>query len=89
MDGTREPGIYGLLLFMVRSLVDRPDDVNIEPVASEDGTIFRTRVHPTDVGKVIGKDGRTVRALQVIIGAAGTKLGRRFNIDVVQEPGQT
>ena len=83
LDG-RDLEIYEMLLFMVRSLVERPDDVEIDSTSSQSGCVFWIRVHSTDVGKLIGKNGRTARALQIIVSASAMTAGRRFTIDIAK-----
>jgi predicted RNA-binding protein YlqC (UPF0109 family) len=83
VDG-RDLEIYKMLLFMVRSLVDRPDDVEIDSVPNQDGSMLWIRTHPMDVARLIGKNGQTARALQIIVGASAMKLGRRFNMDIAR-----
>jgi len=85
MDRTCEQEIAELLLFMVRTIVDHPDNVRVEPISNQEGTVFLTQVHVGDMGKLIGKEGKTARALRIIVAAAGMKLKRRFDIDIVQE----
>jgi predicted RNA-binding protein YlqC (UPF0109 family) len=82
---TNELEIREMLLDIVRAMVDRPNDVEIALISSHEGFVFVVRAHQTDVGKLIGRNGQTVRALQIIASAAGLKPGLRFKIDVVQE----
>ncbi len=73
-----------MLLTIVRSLVDKPEQVEIVPVLSEASTTFRIWVDPTDVGKVIGMNGRTARALRTIVGANASKMRRSFSLDILE-----
>lgn len=73
-----------MLLTVVRSLVDRPDDVEITPLPNETSVTFRVKVHPSDMGKLIGVNGRTARALRVILGANAARLKRNLSLDIVQ-----
>lgn len=66
------------------SLVDDANAVQIELLPDHDSTILRLHVSPTDIGKVIGKQGRTARSLRTILGAASMKLHRRFSLDIVE-----
>ncbi|MGI4850783.1 MAG: KH domain-containing protein [Janthinobacterium lividum] len=70
---------------IARSLVDLPEEVFVEAVSSADGTVLRLQVAQGDVGKVIGKQGRTARSLRTIISAASMKLKHRFSLDIVEE----
>ena len=76
-----------LVLEMARALVDMPDSVSVEAFKDGDGTVLRLRVAPSDVGKVIGKQGRTARSMRTILGAASMKLKHRFALDIVEEGG--
>ena len=73
-----------LLELMAKALVDRPDDVEVSEVDEESETVLELRVDPSDVGKVIGKQGRTVRALRTVIDAAGKKHGTRYEVEVIE-----
>jgi predicted RNA-binding protein YlqC (UPF0109 family) len=77
-----------LVLEMARALVDIPDSVSVEAFKDGDGTVLRLRVAPSDIGKVIGKQGRTARSMRTILGAASMKLKHRFALDIVEESGQ-
>ena len=69
---------------ITRSLVDDADAVKIEALPDHDSTILRLHVAPGDIGKVIGKQGRTARSLRTILGAASMKLHHRFSLDIVE-----
>lgn len=73
MMGAQEKDLAEMLLAVVRSLVDRPDQVEVVPFVQEQSTTFRVWVDPTDVGKVIGMNGRTARALRTIVAANSSK----------------
>lgn len=73
-----------LLEYLTPWLVDHPEDVAIEEVTDERGTIvFELAVHPDDMGKVIGKRGRIVRSLRVLARAAGQADGQSYTVEVV------
>ena len=74
-----------LVLEMARALVDLPDSVSVEAFKDGDGTVLRLRVAASDIGKVIGKQGRTARSMRTILGAASMKLKHRFALDIVEE----
>lgn len=67
------------------ALVDNPESVTVEALADRDGTLLRLRVAQADVGKVIGKQGRTARSMRTILSAASMKLKHRFSLDIVEE----
>lgn len=73
-----------LILEIVQALVDQPDGVSVEPIDDRDATILQVRVAPQDIGKVIGKQGRTARSLRTILGAASMKLHHRFSLDIIE-----
>jgi predicted RNA-binding protein YlqC (UPF0109 family) len=73
-----------LILDIARSLVDDASAVQVEVVPDHDSTILRLHVAPGDIGKVIGKQGRTARSLRTVLGAASMKLHRRFSLDIVE-----
>lgn len=75
----------GLVAELARALVDKPEEVSVETIQDGDGTILRLRVAQSDVGKVIGKQGRTARSLRTVLSAASMKLKRRFSLDIVEE----
>ncbi|MCL5023847.1 MAG: KH domain-containing protein [Nitrospirae bacterium] len=69
---------------MARALVDSPDEVSVQEVDGEKTTVFELRVASTDLGKVIGKQGKTARAMRTILGAAGTKIGKRCVLEILE-----
>ncbi len=80
-----EPSAGELILEIARALVDQPDEVAVEEAVHDTGTVLRLRVHPTDVGKVIGKQGRTARSLRTILGAVSVKLHHRYTLEILEE----
>jgi uncharacterized protein len=70
---------------IVKALVDQPEDVSIELIEDRESTVIRLRVAHQDIGKVIGKQGRTARSLRTILGAASMKLHHRFSLDILEE----
>ena len=71
-----------LMLSLAKALVDQPEEVRVEPMTGETETVLRLYVAPDDLGKLIGKQGRTARSLRTILSAAGTRLQHRFSLDV-------
>ena len=84
MSQTDTTEVEELVLEMARALVDAPDAVELQCVNGEDSTVVRLRVAPTDVGKVIGKQGRTARSIRTLLSAAGMKLNRRFTLEILE-----
>lgn len=78
--------MHTLVLEIAKALVDEPEAVRLD-VLPESGTIvFRLQVAAKDLGKIIGKQGRTARSLRTILGAASMKLKQRFSLDIVEVP---
>jgi len=69
---------------IARALVDAPDKVSVEVAEHSDGTVLNLRVAPEDIGKVIGKQGRTARSLRTIVSAAGIKLRKRYSLEILE-----
>jgi len=69
---------------MAKALVDKPEDVAVAEVDGERTTVYELRVATTDLGKVIGKQGKTARAMRTILSAAGTKLGKRCVLEILE-----
>ncbi len=67
-----------------KSLVDNPDEVSVTQIDGEQTTILELRVAQTDLGKVIGKQGRTARAIRTILAASGMKQRRRYNLEIIE-----
>jgi predicted RNA-binding protein YlqC (UPF0109 family) len=74
-----------LVTQIARALVDIPEAVVVEAVEREESTVLRLRVAPTDVGKVIGKQGRTARSVRTILGAVSMKHHHRYTLDILEE----
>jgi predicted RNA-binding protein YlqC (UPF0109 family) len=74
-----------LVEMIVKSLVDKPDQVKVSQLNGEQSSIIELNVAPEDVGKVIGKQGRNVQAIRVILGAAGMKLKKRINLEIIEK----
>ena len=73
-----------LIETLCKALVDNPDDVKVTQIDGEQTSIMELRVHQTDLGKVIGKKGRTAQAIRTILAAAGMKQKRRFNLEIME-----
>ncbi len=77
--------IIDLVKEIATALVDHPESVVVEAISDRDGTLLRLRVAPVDVGKVIGKQGRTARSMRTILSAASMKVKHRYSLDIVEE----
>ena len=73
-----------LVIEIAKALVDIPDEVTVREVQGEQTTVLELRVAPSDLGKVIGKQGRTARSIRTLLGAAGMKLNRRFTLEILE-----
>ncbi len=73
-----------LVELIAKALVDRPEDVSVAEVDGEKTTVFELRVAQSDLGKVIGKQGKTARAMRTILSAAGTKIGKRSVLEILE-----
>ena len=73
-----------LIEMIAKALVDSPDEVVVNEVVGEQTTVFELRVAQSDLGKVIGKQGRTARAVRTLLGAAGMKLRKRFVLEILE-----
>jgi uncharacterized protein len=69
---------------IAKALVDHAEDVQVRSVDGEQVTVLELRVHPEDLGKIIGRQGRTAKALRTLLGAAGVKLRKRFTLEILE-----
>lgn len=72
-----------LVEFIARSLVDKPDEVRVDELDDRGVTVYELTVGQDDLGKVIGRQGRTARAVRTILSAAGAKTNRRYELDIL------
>jgi uncharacterized protein len=73
-----------LILCIAKSLVDKPDEVEINEIKGDKTTVFELHVAKDDLGKVIGKQGKTARAIRVILNATATKLQKRAVLEIIE-----
>jgi predicted RNA-binding protein YlqC (UPF0109 family) len=73
-----------LIELISKKLVEHPDDVEVRVIENEDGQIFELRVHPDDMGRVIGKNGRVAKAVRTLIGSAAAKKNIRVTLDIIE-----
>ncbi|MDP9268042.1 MAG: KH domain-containing protein [Acidobacteriota bacterium] len=69
---------------IAKALVDEPEQVQVSAIAGEQNTVLELRVAPNDLGKVIGKQGRTARSIRTILGAASMKLKKRYTLEILE-----
>jgi uncharacterized protein len=74
-----------LVEFIAKTLVDHPEGVEVRSLAGSQGTILELRVNPQDLGKVIGRQGRTAKAVRTLLSAAGTKAHKRFTLEIIED----
>jgi predicted RNA-binding protein YlqC (UPF0109 family) len=71
--------------YVVKALVDFPDQVDVRQVDGDRTLVFELRLNKTDIGKVIGKKGRTIQALRTLVNGASGKLGKRSMVEIIEE----
>jgi predicted RNA-binding protein YlqC (UPF0109 family) len=81
---TENDELKDLVEFIARSLVDDPDEVSVDVVDGEDAIVLELTVAETDLGKVIGKDGRTARAMRALLSATSARLRKRAILDILE-----
>jgi uncharacterized protein len=81
-----EPGgdMRMLVEQIAQALVDAPNDVQVTAVDGDQGTVLELRVAAGDLGKVIGKQGRTAKSIRTILGAASMKLKKRYTLEIIE-----
>jgi hypothetical protein len=84
---TDVPGerVKELVEIIARALVDRPEDVQVRTLGGAQVTVLELRVHADDLGKVIGRQGRTAKAIRTVLGAAGMKMRKRFTLEILED----
>lgn len=73
-----------LLEQIAKALVDHPDQVSVRPIEGEQVTVLELRVAQSDLGKIIGKQGRTARSIRTILSAAGMKMRKRYTLEILE-----
>jgi len=74
-----------LLMSLARGLVDRPEQIELRSQPADGGTLFELKVAPEDVGKVIGRDGRTVNAIRTLLSVAAQRRGVKARLEVLDD----
>ncbi len=72
-----------LILVIAKALVDHPDEVTVHAVDGEGAVTYELSVHPSDIGKVIGKQGRIAKALRTVVSSAAVKENKRVNVEIL------
>jgi predicted RNA-binding protein YlqC (UPF0109 family) len=86
MDDQKKPisELTKMILYMAKMLVDLPDVVEVNEIAGENTTVIELKVDKSDLGKIIGKQGRTARAVRTILNGASTKLRKRTVLEIIE-----
>ncbi len=82
-----EERLIELVGYLVQGIVGHPEEVEVEEFFDDAGTVYGVRVHPDDIGRVIGKEGRVANALRLVVKAAATKTGHHVTVEVLTEDG--
>ena len=83
MDASVAP-IVELVELIAKALVDKPEEVSVRLVEGEQVKVLELKVDPSDLGKVIGKKGRTAKSIRTLLGATGMKLKKRFTLEILE-----
>lgn len=81
--GFGEQAIEDMLLYIARSLADRPDEIKVQFVSDDEGDAFQIQANEEDLGQLIGKKGQTARALESIVNSNRRRSGRHYHLDIV------
>ncbi len=85
IDMSAPTSVAELVREIAQALVDEPAAVEVASVDRDENTVLKLRVAPQDVGKIIGKQGRTARSVRTILGAVSMKLHHRYTLDILEE----
>ena len=77
--------MQSFLEYVVKGLVEHPDEVKVTPVEREGTTVYELRVNPQDVGRIIGRQGMTINAIRSLLLAGSAKKGMRCSLEIVEE----
>lgn len=73
-----------LVEYIAKSLVDKPEEVQVNEIEGEQTSVLELKVDKDDLGKVIGRQGRTARAMRTILGAASIRLNKRVVLEIIE-----
>jgi len=73
-----------LVLYIAKALVDNPDKVEVKEVIGEKATVIEIKVNESDRGKIIGKEGRIIKAIRTIVNSASAKLNKRTTVEIIE-----
>lgn len=77
--------MQAFLEYVVKGLVGNPEAVSVLPVPREGMTVYELRLHPSDVGKIIGRQGQTINAIRSLLLAGSAKQGLRCSLEIVED----
>ncbi len=80
----KAPPLKDLVLFLARALVEHPDQVVVEEIQEPDAVVYELKVAESDLGRVIGRQGRTAKALRTVLSAASAKMRRRAILEILE-----
>jgi len=83
-DSATEDSVTDLMIYLAKQLVDEPDAVEVEAIEGDRTIVYELTVAPDDLGKVIGRDGRTARALRALLTAASSKVRKRSLLEILE-----
>ncbi|HYY70667.1 MAG TPA: KH domain-containing protein [Terriglobales bacterium] len=84
MESEQGGDMRALIEHIAKALVDEPEQVAVRSIDGEQGTVVELRVSPNDLGRIIGKQGRTARSMRTILSAAGMKLRKRYTLEILE-----
>ncbi|MGB5659686.1 MAG: KH domain-containing protein [Thermoanaerobaculia bacterium] len=79
-----ESAVQEALARVIGLIVDEPEEIDLEEIPGRDSTLFELQVAPEDLGKVIGRQGRTARALRSLLAARGSRDGERYELEIIE-----
>jgi predicted RNA-binding protein YlqC (UPF0109 family) len=84
MTSEHAPDARALIEQVAKAIVDAPDQVTVDAIEEDGENVLELKVAETDLGKVIGKSGRTARALRTLLSGAGTKLHKHYTLEILE-----
>jgi predicted RNA-binding protein YlqC (UPF0109 family) len=82
--GAAAPPLKELVLYLARALVEHPEQVSVEEIQEPDAVVYELKVAESDLGRVIGRQGRTAKALRTVLSAASAKMRRRAILEILE-----
>ena len=79
-----QSAVHQSLVRVIGLIVDEPEEIDLEEIPGRDSTLFELQVAPEDLGKVIGRQGRTARALRSLLAARGSRDGERYELEIIE-----